>query len=173
MHAFVVDANAISEFQHERASDISGFAIPGMEHILSHGYIAVDDNAGHPIIIHEWLSCASHANSQFALDAWITDQMQKGKIKLFPLVNNNKLRTDLRRFGVAGRDGLYIKLACSIPAHSIVSNDIDLHDPTEKRANPARRLKIMKGKTGVVCRYLSSDYSVRTLDWEEVITSVP
>jgi hypothetical protein len=136
--------------------------------LLAHGFIVVDDNAGHPIIIHEWVSCASHKNSEYALDIWIADQMQNGKIKVLGVCENKNLITTLKNMGVPKRDQIYIRLACCVPAHSVVSNDIDLHDPTEKTASPERRALIMRSKRGAVCRHVKDTYAVNIIDWMEV-----
>jgi hypothetical protein len=169
MLCFVVDANCISEFQKERVSGSEGLACQGMSLVLTNGYIAVDENQGHPIILHEWKSCASHSNSELALDAWIADLMQRGKIKLFPFNKDLSLSSALIKFGVPKEDIKYIKLACGIPAHLIITNDIDFHDPTEKKSPEDRKKKIMKSKKGDVCKYIRKGYSICIEDWEETV----
>ena len=165
MHAFVIDANAIKDFQTERVSGADGATLVQdcMEKIFNNGFIAVDDKL---LILSEWYSCCSHSASEYSLEEWVLARIQEGKIKFKGIAKSTD--KSLIAMSVSRKDHKYIILSCEVRAHSLVTNDIDFHDPAAKKKSAATKAKIKKSKAGPVCKHLRKCCGVNVVDWSEL-----
>jgi hypothetical protein len=163
--SFVVDACSIALFQSERVSDEAGRALAAMEYLLSIGVIALDDN---DLILQEWLDTCSYANScQLSLNDWVADLMSSGKIKLVEMKKEQTVRSKVKTLKVPIKDQKYIYTAHSAQASAITTEDVDLHAPSCK-GNHKKRIKVMKDKSGPVCRYVKKELGVLICKLEEI-----
>jgi hypothetical protein len=169
MSIYIIDANAIKEFQDERANGISDNVQKSVDYILSIGSLALDEGDQ---ILTEWHSCSSHAASTMALEAWVDTQMQKGKIKIFTVKNCKILRKKMISLGMPAKDIKYVQLAKICSAHSLITNDIDFHDPKKKKATVFVKDRLKANKNGTVCKYLQKDLSLNVISWSEVYSII-
>lgn len=161
----VVDACSISIFQHERIANVSGIGTKAIDHIFSVGHIALDEGN---FIREQWLNTASGSASGLNILDWIADRMQENKIRLVTYPKTTPLNKALSDYGMDLSDKVYVFVAVAGAAKMIVSEDVDFHDPTKKKASGAEKDRIKKTKCGPVCIYLSDSYGINIGDLTEV-----
>lgn len=144
----VVDANCMKYFQDERVSFVNGPYSAVIFAALNGGIIAIDDE-GHAR--QEYFDCCRPSPVGMNLSDWINDQIIAKKIRVFPM-DPSESRT-LRKMGVPKKDHKWVAIAIGASASCIVTEDIDLFDPSEKNANAARKVRI-KAVGGCVSNYL-------------------
>lgn len=155
MTPFVVDANVMNYFQRERLLGEQGEAWNAIEAIKSVSSIALDAD-GHCEA--EWLECAGGA-VPLALKDWIADMLASEKIQLFNFNCDNMFK-ELGALGVPKKDHKWVRLARSAPSDFIVTEDIDLFDPTKKCATNEKKQELKHAGSGPVAKHLRKTHKI-------------
>lgn len=156
---FIVDANVMNKFQSERVKGTEAVAQDAINSITAATFIALDAE-GHCEA--EWLECAA-GTYPLALKDWIADMMATEKIQLFSYTCASMFR-ELSGIGVPKKDHKWVRLARSVSADYIVSEDIDLFDPAKKRTcTAAQRRAILESSSGPVAKYLKKTHSLNVI----------
>lgn len=164
MTAFVVDANVMNCFQLERIAGSDGLACSALNMIVSVGYIVLDESG---LCEAEWIACAG-GKPPLALQDWIADMFVAHRIRLIRLQNEN-LYTELKKLGVPKSDHKWVRLAISAESGIIVTEDIDLFDPTKKmNCSSATKSRIKRDRTGPVSKYLRKKYAIEVICLQHV-----
>lgn len=145
---FVVDANAINQFQKERASEPDD-GVRAIELILEHSYIVLDEG-GH--CKQEWMDCAA-GSFPLALADWLADQLAAGRVRIVEMIKNPPFKA-LRQIGVPKKDHKWIQLAVTDNSKFIVTNDIDLIEPKAKNSSNQIKDRIRSQCRGSVQKFL-------------------
>jgi len=165
MTRFVVDACSIAAFQSQRVHGEGGPALEGMEHLLSKGVIVVDEGE---LILQEWMDTCSYASHcSLSLSDWINDQLASGKIIPVDMGKEQSVRSKLKSLNVPQKDQKYVYVAHCASASAITTEDVDLHDPAFK-GNSRAREKLLKNKSGPVCKYIRKTIGSIVCQIEEV-----
>ena len=147
----VVDASSIALFQQERVASNYGAASRAMDHILYNSEITLDESGR---IKQQWVDTASNANSITALEDWIADRFQDGKIIIVRYSRNRQIIKILRNLGMDRKDAFHIDCANGASARVIISDDIHFFHPPAKPWNASKKDKIKTERNGSVCRYV-------------------
>jgi hypothetical protein len=152
---YVLDANVMNLFQKERLEQISGHAHRTIELVTQDCCIALDDG-GH--CQQEWLACAGGAHP-IALADWIVDMMVDGNIRMFSFCKSSMYK-ELTGKGIPKKDHKWIRLALGSGSELIVTDDIDLFDPTRKNCCSEEKNAIKRNGTGPISKFLKKTYGV-------------
>ena len=161
---FIIDANAIKEFQQERVS--GGNSISEIIGQIFHlGHIGLDDREK---ILSQWLGCCSYSTMSESLQDWVDGQIVLGKIRIYESSKSRMIETKLNSMGMPQDDRIYVHVANNSQAHSITTEDIDFHEPKAKKRSGKAKQKIKKAKTGSVCKYIKKETGSLVLNWNEL-----
>lgn len=155
MTAFVFDANVINIFQNERVRGEEGDAHLAIGYATSQGHLALDAD-GH--CQQEWTDCAG-GSPPLELADWIADMLQREKIHLYRFKCDNMFK-ELSGIGLPKKDHKWVRIARSSNSDHIVTEDIDLFDPTEKGCSSERAIQIKQSGNGVCAKYLRKKYEI-------------
>lgn len=159
MTPFVVDANVMNLFQQERYSAEFGIAHEALEAILASSFVALDADGQCEA---EWLSCAK-GKPPLDLQDWIADMYVQEKLRLFPYTCDSMFR-ELSGLGIPKKDHKWVRLARSSSSDVIVTNDIDLFDPSRKKdCNSKIKDRIKENRSGPVCKYLRKNHRIEII----------
>jgi hypothetical protein len=163
MNPFVVDANVMNYFQIERVKGVSQ-AHAAIEAIFSISSIALDADGR---CQQEWLDCAA-GTFPLALSDWINDKLIEQKIQLYSLKNQPDYKT-LMKLGIPKKDHKWVQLSVSSEAIALVTEDIDLIEPSKKSNSTAKqREEIKQNGRGSVAKSLRKDHGVTVLCCQHV-----
>lgn len=164
MTPYVVDANVMNLFQSERFKGETGPASESLDLMTLHSFIVLDAG-GH--CQDEWIACAG-GKPPIALEDWIADMFVRQKIQLVPMISDS-MHQELTGHGIPKKDHKWVRLARSSSADVIVTEDIDLFDPTKKNACTApAKAKIKSSRKGPVAKFLRKAYKIDVICIEHV-----
>ncbi len=163
MRPFVIDANAIHQFQVERISEENGIAHAAIERITRMEAIALDEEQ---LCLQEWMRCASGSHP-YALMDWVSDQLVAGKIVLASL-SPNTCRKNLLSVGLPSDDHKWVRLAIGCGGFRLVTNDIDFFDPAHKNSKAAVKTRLKSSRKGKCAKMLEKTYKVSVMCFEHV-----
>jgi hypothetical protein len=118
-----------------------------------HG-IAVND-----FILQEW---EDTCQSEY-FNIWLTELIKTGRMTKFPTGKVGQLRKTLNiNCGLprSSRDIYYVLCATQAYPHYVLSQDIDLYDPREKRGNATSKARARRDRYGQLCCYVKREFSV-------------
>lgn len=151
--SFVVDANAIAEFQKQRITGVEGDAISGIKTIKETGFIGIDIGE---FILTEWYSVVGGLDATPSFRDWVADMLATGKIRFCEQKKYTDINKKLSAMGMSNSDKKYIYCAITHKSIMIVTNDIDFHDPKIKSHKSEYKNKIKSNKSGCICKMLKS-----------------
>lgn len=154
MKPFVIDANVMNYFQMERVNG-EGVIHGAINSIFEISCIALDEDGK---CRQEWLDCA-RGTHPLALDDWINDKLVEQKIRLFRASRQNIFK-DLTKLGIPSDDHKWVKLSIGCEASALVTEDVDLIDPTKKKASEKTKSELKENCNGPVAKALRKHYGV-------------
>jgi hypothetical protein len=155
---YVVDANVMNHFQDERINDIDGDAHKALDAIFAKSCVALDEQG---LCLQEWLDCASGA-APLALQDWVSDMLVAQKIRLFVFSGGN-LCKELTGIGLPKKDHKWVRLAVSSDSDAIVTEDVDLFDPSKKGQSAAITQAIKQSCKGPVSKFLKKKFGIHVM----------
>lgn len=158
MKAHVVDANVMNAFQKERLLASEGPACAAIN-AMTNGHFIVLDEGG--LCQQEWVDCAG-GTFPLALNDWIADMLIVQKIRL-GLLCEDSMHKELSVLGVPKKDHKWVRLAKGTQSDIIVTDDIDLFDPTKKSSSSKIIAAIKSNSSGPVAKHLRKRHGITVL----------
>jgi hypothetical protein len=158
MVPFIVDANAIHEFQSERIRQENGPAHSAIIGILDSHFIALDADGK---CLQEWAACAEGTHP-FALTDWIADQMLENKIRLVDIAPNT-CRKQLLTLGLPEQDHKWIRLCVGASSERLVTEDVDFFNPRAKTWKANAKMKLKAAKKGPCAKALKKQFRISVM----------
>ncbi len=166
----VVDACALvlcyQDFLVEEETSFAMF----LTRVFERGHISIDDE-GHAI--QEYDDTAKPGAVREGLKTWIAEQARIGKVIEYRMDKKEKKR--FRLLGLPQKDYKWIGIALGSRSSVIVTDDIDLFDPGEKKSNGERRKKLMEargGKIAICCRKTFNIHICTCSGYDDVLSIV-
>jgi hypothetical protein len=165
----VVDADCIARYQHERIRGVEEHATTAVRHILENGSIVLDEQE---LILQQWLDTAT-GPSELSLRDWVADQMASGGIKLRPMISDRNVRRELNKLGLPRKDQGLLQLGKSAEAFGVVTEDIDLFEPTAKKWPGPKKQKLKQEQRGSVCNFARKKLDLSVMPLSLVRDTIP
>lgn len=156
--AAILDACSIALFMCELNHNSGNTYQNAMQRILNDGNIVLDKGEK---CYAEWKNTAEHKNGELSLADWLSDLEQRGKVDYCDYKRISDLEAALKKLGVPREDRKWVHLLFCSDSENLVSDDIDLYDPSLKGQSAACSAKqnsrgpvakmIRKNKKRVCC----------------------
>ncbi len=159
----VVDANCLKYYQQERVAGREGEFTVAISKLMAKGALAIDSEGK---ALQEYYDCCRPSAVGLNLSDWISERLVDGCIKMFD--TDNSLTRELLSLGLPRKDIKWPCIAKSSNSDIIVTEDIDLFEPTAKSRRAPEKERIKRARTGCVCRHLERQHSIRVLTSQHV-----
>jgi len=155
MNPHVVDANVMNSFQRERLHEDDTVASEAIAHATTDNYIVLDEGGQ---CQQEWLDCAG-GSYPLHLQDWLADMMVTQQIRLARLCADS-MHKELNNLGIPKKDHKWVRLAIGSSSNIILTDDIDLFDPTKKNSSSSNIANIKAKCAGPVSKYLKKRHGI-------------
>jgi len=143
--SIVVDANCFRYYIGEIVGEVRATYFDAFSHIFNACPIACDDEG---LIRSEYVGngrFAEYAEEEFSR------LLLEDKIHLFTFVRQPTVKKFLRLCGIPKADARLVEFSVSIKNRHILSEDIDLYEPSQKNCSAIQRKKYIFQRKGSVC----------------------
>lgn len=152
-------------FQQERVRSITGQFTAVINKATADDFIAIDDEgkAGQ-----EYFDCCRPSPLGLNLNDWLADQIVSGIVKLKKMDHSQD--DTLRRLGLPKKDIKWPSIALGSASSHIVTEDIDLFEPSAKAYDAKSKNKIKTSGNGVVAKHLRKNFNITVCTSESFLS---
>jgi hypothetical protein len=157
-----LDANSFKQYVDCQMLGGTGTPTVCVDHLKQAYHFALDDGE---LFMQEWKDCTGGFTSEF-VQSIIGDLIIANIIRTYPRRNDDAVKRKFRMMGVPAKDLRIVCFAICVDASGIITSDIDFYDPQANGQGEARRLAIIEGRLGPVCRQLQRDHGILVVSLE-------
>lgn len=151
----VVDTCALFKCFNDLLLDDSSDGALFLSAVFDRGFLAIDSEGR---AMQEYEDTAKPGALREGLTTWIADQALHGRVLAFEI--DHSQNKAIRELGLPKKDWKWIGIAIGSGSKIIVTEDIDLFDPTEKGCGAKRREAIMSGSSGKLAHFCKKKLGV-------------
>ncbi|MBY5841471.1 hypothetical protein J3P71_15515 [Rhizobium leguminosarum] len=153
---YFLDANCFKKYIDETLHDSTGDYSAVVSYILKEDMLTVDDEG---IFVQEWKQTTGGAYNPF-VDDLISSWLAEGRITLSEFKRDVKVKRKLQQQGIPSIDARIVEFCAGAGVSTIVSEDIDLYEPTQKQCSPQKRKKYVCNKMGSAVRFIRKQFHI-------------
>lgn len=154
---YFMDANCFKYYIDAIINENNSSHIEAVNHVLSNSTFVLDD-AG--LFLQEWKQTTGGAYNPF-VDDLVSNWLASGQIKLSKFIRNNTIKTKIISLGVPKIDARIIEFSTGTDIDVILTEDIDLYEPSLKSGKASKRTQVICGKKGSVARYVKREFRIQ------------
>lgn len=155
---YFLDANCFKRYVDALLTEANDVYYNTVTSALAMSHISTDDGG---IFVQEWKQTTGGAYNPF-VDDLISTWLAEGKIKLLAYVKAPQVKNKLKQMGVPKLDARIIEFSVGSDITVIISEDIDLYEPSAKGCPPMKRAKLICGGKGSISQYVRKNYGIET-----------
>lgn len=155
--SYFLDANCFKHYVDELLLEHPDIYTHVVSLVFGASCFHMDDGG---LFVQEWKQTTGGAYNPFVEDL-ISNWLADGRIKLSPFKHDANIKKSLKKLGIPKIDARIVEFCYGAKVSTVVSEDIDLYEPSQKGCSAAKRSKIICGGSGTVSKNLKKNYGIK------------